>query len=210
MTEDWVGYRGLRNQSTNSIKKAKAAYNRKLIERNGNDHKTFWKTLKKILPGNKKYVSLNIRMQGTLSSDKNLIANSVNSFFTSTGTCLYESLRSSCGVATSSFNSFPRRSYPPFKFAGVSEKFVCAKLRGLKTGKAVGTDNIPARLLIDSATIVAKPLTKILIFSLQHGEVPKEWKTARVIPLFKKGKAVDMDNYRPISILPAVSKILAP
>ena len=85
---------------------------------------------------------------------------------------------------------------------------MCAKLRGLKTGKAVGTDNIPARLLIDSATIVAKPLTKILNYSLQHGEVPKEWKTARVIPLFKKGKAGDMDNYRPISILPAVSKIL--
>ena len=44
--------------------------------------------------------------------------------------------------------------------------------------------------------------------SLRHGEVPREWKSARVIPLFKKGKADDMDNYRPISILPAISKVL--
>ena len=125
LTKDWVSYRGLRNRATNSIKKAKAAYNRKLIERIGNDHKAFWKTLKKILPGNKKSVSPNIRIQGTLSSDKNLIANSFNSFFTSTATRLYESLRSSCGVGTSPCNSFPRRSFPPFKFAEVSED-LCA------------------------------------------------------------------------------------
>ena len=38
--------------------------------------------------------------------------------------------------------------------------------------------------------------------------MPTEWKSARVIPLFKKGKKDDMDDYRPISILPMVSKVL--
>ena len=37
--------------------------------------------------------------------------------------------------------------------------------------------------------------------------VPDEWKTARVVPMFKSGKREEMDNYRLISILPAVSKI---
>ena len=189
MTEDWVSYRGLRNRATNSIKKAKAAYNRKLIERIGNDHKAFWKTLKKIFPGNKKSVSPNIRIQGTLSFDKNLIANSFNSSFTSTAKRLYESLRSSCGVTTSSHNSFPQCAYPPFKFAEVSEEFVCAKLRGQKTGKVVGTD-IPARLLIDSATIVAKPLAKILNYSLQHGEVPKDGKQLALSLCLKRERRV--------------------
>ena len=44
--------------------------------------------------------------------------------------------------------------------------------------------------------------------SLQSGRVPDDWKAARVIPLFKKGKAEDIDNYRPISILRVLSKIL--
>ena len=83
-----------------------------------------------------------------------------------------------------------------------------SQLRRLKPGKAVGLDNIPARLLIDAADIVAKTLTQIINLSLQSGTVPKDWKTARVVPLFKKGKAEEMDNYRPISILPTVSKIL--
>ena len=86
----------------------------------------------------------------------------------------------------------------------VSEDFVKAQLRGLKTGKAMGLDNIPARLLIDSADIVAKPLAEMINFSLKSGRVPLDFKSTRVILLFKKGKVVEMDNYGPISILPTV------
>ena len=78
----------------------------------------------------------------------------------------------------------------------------------MKVGKAVGLDNIPARLLKDSAGIVNKPLTTIINASLRSGQVPSDWKAARVIPLFKKGKVVEMDDYRPISILPVISKVL--
>ena len=57
-------------------------------------------------------------------------------------------------------------------------------------------------------TIVAKPLTEIINMSLHCGVEPTERKAARVVPLFKKGKAENMDNYRPISIMPAISKVL--
>ena len=100
------------------------------------------------------------------------------------------------------------RQYPAFKFKEVTETFIKSQLRGLKAGKAVGLDNIPARLLIDSVEIIAKPLSVIFNASLQSGQVPAEFKAARVVPLFKKGKAEDMDNYRPISILPILSKVL--
>ena len=96
---------------------------------------------------------------------------------------------------------------PPFWFEAVSVAFVRAQLRRLKVGKAVGLDNIPARLLKDTAEAVAKPLKIIINASLQSGRVPDDSMAARVIPLFKKGKAEDMDNYRPISILPVLSKI---
>ena len=48
----------------------------------------------------------------------------------------------------------------------------------------------------------------LLISFLQSEVVPLEWKAARGIPLFKKGKSDDMDNYRPLSVLPVVSKVL--
>ena len=56
--------------------------------------------------------------------------------------------------------------------------------------------------------IVAKPLTRIVIESLSQGTVPSEWKYAKITPLYKKGMSTDMDNYRPISVLPVVSKVL--
>ena len=67
---------------------------------------------------------------------------------------------------------------------------------------------MPVRLLKDSASVIAKPLTTIINLSLAKGKVPDEWKAARVIPLFKKGKIENLDNYRPISVLSTASKIL--
>ena len=68
----------------------------------------------------------------------------------------------------------------------------------------MGLDNIPARLLIGSADNVPKPLAEIINCSLKSGRVPLDFKSARVIPLFKKSKVVEMDNYRPISIPPSL------
>ena len=48
----------------------------------------------------------------------------------------------------------------------------------------------------------------IINASLRQSKVPDAWKAAGVIPLFKKGKRECMDNYRHISILPKVSKLL--
>ena len=61
-------------------------------------------------------------------------------------------------------------------------------------------------MLEDAAVVVARPLTRTVNESLSQGTVPSEWKYAKIIPLFKKGLSIDMDNYRPISVLPVVFK----
>ena len=70
-SEDWARYRCFRNHVTNDIKKAKAVYNRRLIDF---DPKTFWKTMKKIMPREKRATSLNISVNGSVTSDKWCIA----------------------------------------------------------------------------------------------------------------------------------------
>ena len=44
--------------------------------------------------------------------------------------------------------------------------------------------------------------------SLSEGIIPTEWKAAKVTPLHKSGPRTELENYRPISVLPALSKIL--
>ena len=63
-------------------------------------------------------------------------------------------------------------------------------------------------MLKDAALVLAKPLTFIINLSLETAVVPNEWKVSKVIPLYKCGSLAKIYNYRPISILPTVSKIL--
>ena len=103
------------------------------------------------------------------------------------------------------------RSHPNFRFRSekVSEAFVFTTIKQLKAGKVSGLDNISPRLLINSAEVSAKPLRRTINTSLSQGVVPRGWKFAKVTPLFKKGTATDIGNYRrPISVLPAVSQLL--
>ena len=100
------------------------------------------------------------------------------------------------------------RSHPNFRFRfeKVSEAFVLTTIKQLKAVKNSGLDNSSPHLLIDSAEVIAKPLTRIMNASLSQGVVPGVWTFAKVTNLFKKDVATDMDNYRPISVLPAASK----
>ena len=58
------------------------------------------------------------------------------------------------------------------------------------------------------APYITDSIVKLCNLSIREDKFPNTWKTARVIPLHKKGSTDDINNYRPISILPVVSKIL--
>ena len=62
-------------------------------------------------------------------------------------------------------------------------------------------------LLKDAAELICDPLKVIFNESLKESVFPDIWKTARVTPIFKSGRQSDLNNYRPISILSAVSRI---
>ena len=62
-------------------------------------------------------------------------------------------------------------------------------------------------MFLDSADIIAPSLTYIFNLSLDTGVYVDDWKRARVIPIYKSEDRRKCENYRPISIIPNVSKI---
>ena len=70
-----------------------------------------------------------------------------------------------------------------------------------------GHDNISTRLLKDLAPYIASTLTLIINQSLSVGIFPDRLKIAKILPLYKKGDRHIIDNYRPISLLPSLSKV---
>ena len=83
----------------------------------------------------------------------------------------------------------------------LSTEEVARTLLALDSTKATGPDEIPSRLLKDTARQIAPSLTQIFNKSLCLGEIPDEWKLANIVPIHKKGDKSQVENYRPISLL---------
>ena len=93
-------------------------------------------------------------------------------------------------------------------FEPVLENEIKHIAKAFPSGKAIGYDNISMSAIKLSIDLISRPLTHIVNLSLANGFVPDEMKIARVIPLYKAENKLFVNNYRPISILPAFSKIL--
>ena len=89
----------------------------------------------------------------------------------------------------------------------LNESTILAALKALEVGKATGPDEIPAKLLKETASVIAPSLCRIFNKSLQLGSLQSDWKLANVVHVHKKGAKDHVENYRPISLLPIVSKV---
>ena len=77
--------------------------------------------------------------------------------------------------------------YPEMPNITISQEGVQRLLKKINPHKASGPDMIPARILKDFSDVIAPVLTVIFQKTFRHGEVPEDWKSANVTPIFKKG-----------------------
>lgn len=87
-------------------------------------------------------------------------------------------------------------------------EMVLTSLKQLDVNKATGSDGISVRLLKETADQIVPSLTMLFNKSLRLGAFPGDWKLANIVPIFKKGKRELVENYRRISLLPVISKVL--
>ena len=85
---------------------------------------------------------------------------------------------------------------------------IAAVVSTFSNNKSPGPDNIGPKLLKYFLTDIVNPLVYIFNLSLTSGCFPQSLKTAKVIPLYKKGKRSNPSNYRPISLLSIFDKLL--
>ena len=98
-------------------------------------------------------------------------------------------------------------SHPNFNFQEVTENEIRKTLKSIKTN-ACGVDNISAYFIKLSIDQTIKPITDIINNSFRTNNFPSRWKMALVKPLPKISTPSEPSDYRPISLLPAISKII--
>ena len=93
------------------------------------------------------------------------------------------------------------------RFTLVDEEHIVGIFNRLQNKSSYGCDNISNKLLKYPKAFLIKPLILLINRTLSTGIFPNELKISRLRPLFKNGDTSNINNYRPISILPSIKKI---
>ena len=94
-----------------------------------------------------------------------------------------------------------------FEFTSVNETDIHTIIRNLGSKNSAGYDGLSSKLLKALAPVLIKPITLLINQSLRSGTFPDKLKMGKIIPIYKKDDPQKIENYRPISILPSLSKI---
>ena len=195
------------NTVYNKLKrKLKSDYYINLIEKHKYDMKKTWSILNSVVgkDSSKQSFPNTFIVNGKSITDKRLIANEFNNFFSEIG------YQTGLNVPKTSINFdkyLINQNYPTMFLRPVSSDTVINTTLSLKSKLSTGHDHISTKLLKQSIVSISEPMTHVINLSISEGRVPDQLKVAKVIPIFKSGDQSLLNNYRPISLLPAFSKL---
>ena len=163
------------------------------------DPSRFWDFIKKRRSGCN--IPQSVHYEGTSSDTRSEAANLFATFFESVFSKASPVQRQNCFEHIALHNiHLPCTQFAPDEVQKV--------LEDLDPAKGAGTDNIPPVLLKNCATSLASPIAAIFNHSLHDRIFPSAWKTASIVPIHKSGSVNAVSNYRGVSILCGLSKVL--
>lgn len=199
---DWEVYRHLRNLSKTKTRNAKSNYYKECLSFHYKNPKQFWNKIKNITNTSNKHSVNQIKVNNIIIHDSLSIAQEFNQHFSSVWSTLVSAsyLNTDICNETTSCNS-------SFSFGKIAPIDVQSAIDELKVTSGEGLDGIENRYLKLTSHILMYPLADLFNLSLSTCELPVIWKCARITPLYKGGDVLDINNYRPISIICSISKV---
>ena len=204
LVTDWDKFKHYRNRANNMNKYLKRDFYEKEFIKCGNDINKNWKIMKDLLPKKNGKTDFDLIINGEIVTDNSVIANKLNEAFNNVSERLGNNICNNSDV--NSMGTLFRKD-TQFRFKDVTVEFVRKELLNIDCKKAVGLDGLHPKLLKLAAEFICRPLAFLFNKSLQTSEIPMDFKVARVTAIHKGG-SYEIDNFRPISILPILSKIL--
>lgn len=142
---------------------------------------------------------------GEILNDPSQISNAFGEYFANSVTTLMElNFAHQNNTCTKSKKENINSMY----FMPVLEDTVIELIQQLPNKNSTGIDEVPAKLFKECCFEFAHYITIIINNSVHLGQFPRLLKTAKVVPVFKKGDSQEISNYRAISILSNFSKVI--
>lgn len=198
-------YRRARNYTTNLIKRKKSSYIDSMVkDSDGRQTKRLWDVIQ-----NRQHSTSTPSFTDTKTpngvSTEYATANCLNDHFTDLSNHLLHNAQPQHIISGLPHTDKPctvSNHLPP-----ISVHNVVLILDSIKTNKATGHDLLSPKILKISIPFIVQPITDIINRSIEEGIFPNQWKVAEIRPVHKGGLSSDPNNYRPISVLPTLSKI---
>jgi hypothetical protein len=198
-----ITYQRYRNYCNKILKSLKRKYERETLAKSTKNNKLLWRNIKTITDSAKS------REENTalLNIKPTLIhsANFVNNYFVNIGKQLASQIES---VDNHRLSDNILRMVNSFVLMDTDEIEVSGILMNLKSASAPGWDEIPSSFLKLARNEVVPIMTHLANLCFAKGIFPDSFKQSIITPVYKSGDRDDVSNYRPISVLPALSKIL--
>ena len=170
------------------------------------DMRNTWRTIREVMgtKKNKDEIPSFFRENGHIITELTEITKGFNNFFSGIGPQLADAIPRS----DTSFESFLGNPEPDtFMFSHVHQKLILEICSKLKPKASSGPDLISSKLLKTIMPIIVETFCHLINLSFKTGYIPKQFKLAKVVPIFKSGERDDFNNYRPISLLSSFSKL---
>jgi hypothetical protein len=213
----FVRYKNNPNPQNETIYKNYKLYLRKLLrtaEReylhsilNDNQHnlRKSWQVMKNLINKNRNQkVQSEFHINDKTEKDKFKISESFNNYFTNIGRNLSNNIPN---APRSPLAYIQNTNVNDSLFYEPTTDYEISKIIQTLNVSSSGFDNLHSKIIKITCQYYIPALTHLVNLSLSEGFFPDELKIAKVIPLFKSGDPMNISNYRPISILPFLSKI---
>ena len=168
-----------------------------------NDIKNTWKNINKLLSKTPVPCSVEFEIDGISVTQPTVVANAFNQHFSTVAPNLQRMIPNYSTSPNSFLGNPCANTFSPHATTEQEVAKVIMKL----PNKKCGTDDIPAYVWKYCCDLVAIIISKLFNKSLQTGVFPSILKTAQIIPIHKSGPKTNIANYRPISLLPTLSKL---
>ena len=184
---DWELFRNTRNELKYKIKSAKRTFYKKALA--SKNSKTIWRTIYRILKPNPERCTAS--------------PTSLNNYYSS----LAANLTGFTSNSESNVPSNTNESRDTFTLKPTTYDAVKKEINNLKNDCSTGFDTIPVKYLKPASEYIASPITNIINNCITTNSFPKMWKIARISPIPKIKAPTKPSDYRPISVLPVISKV---
>lgn len=192
-------FKKFRNELNRDLKKAKCDYFQAQFQRVQDDHRKVWDTINNLITRKQRCTVKEIVIDNVTVAGKEL-ADAMNQHFISIGSYAgNDSIAGDCTFERYQLGSIMLAPTTPFEIDKI--------IRSLENDVAAGDDEIKALPIKYTTSIISPVLSHIVNNMLQSGDFPDELKIAKITPVYKGGGENLINNYRPISVLPAFSKI---